>query len=287
MITVIIPVFNEEESVAGTIAEVKAALAGMALDQPEILIVDDGSTDRTGEILDRIEGITVRHHPHNIGYGRALKTGIAAARHETVVITDADLTYPIGDLGRLLEVYRRGFDMVVGARTGAHYRESATKAPLRAVLKWLVEFTTGREIPDINSGFRIFSKSAALGYAPHLCDTFSFTTSITLSYMMTGRFVTYVPIDYRQRSGTTKVRLFRDTLRTLQYIVQATVYYNPLKIFLLVSLLLVACSVGAFLVSALTAINLGYILGVAGLVLAVVMFGIGLLAVLLKQIMDK
>src|SRR4029078_4649950 len=69
-------------------------------------------------------------------------------------------------------------------------------------------------------------------FFPKLCDTFSFTTSLTLAYMMTGRFVQYIPIDYKKREGKTKVRLFRDSMRTLQFIVEAIMFYNPIKIFL-------------------------------------------------------
>ena len=86
-------------------------------------------------------------------------------------------------------------------------------------------------------------------YFSHLCDTFSFTTSMTLAYMMTGRFVAYTPIDYFERAGRSKVRLFRDALRTLQYVVEAILYYNPLKLFLLFSLI---CLVAAALMMAVS-----------------------------------
>ena len=177
--------------------------------------------------------------------------------------------------------------MVVGARTGEHFSSSPLKSPLRALLKWLVEYTSGRSIPDINSGLRVFDRRTAMSYFPHLCDTFSFTTSMTLSYMMTGRFVGYRPIPYRTRRGETKVHLFRDSLRTLQYVVQAVVYYNPLKIFLLMALVALAGSVAGFIGSITLDIHAGYILGLSGIVLAFLMFAFGLLAVLLKQIMDK
>ena len=123
--------------------------------------------------------------------------------------------------------------MVVGARTGKYYRESIMKSLLRIILKFLVEFTAGRSIPDINSGLRVFSKKTITNYLQHLCNTFSFTTSLTLAYMMTGKFVEYIPIEYGKRMGVSKVRLFRESLRTLQYITQSIIYYNPLKLFIL------------------------------------------------------
>ena len=106
--------------------------------------------------------------------------------------------------------------MVVGARTGPHYRESWSKEVLRYILKSLVEFTAGKPIPDINSGLRIFSRKVSMQFFARLCDTFSFTTGITLAYMMTMKYVVYIPVPYRKRSGESKIRLFRDTLRTLQ-----------------------------------------------------------------------
>jgi hypothetical protein len=159
--------------------------------------------------------------------------------------------------------------------------------PLRALLRFLVEWTAGRRIPDINSGLRVFSRAAAMKYFPHLCDTFSFTTSMTLAYMMTNRFVTYHKIDYFERTGRSNVRLLRDSLKTLQYIVETIVYYNPLKIFLLLSLI---CAVTAIIMMAISlyfSIVTGIMLAVGTAMVAVIMFGIGLLAVLLKQIMDK
>jgi len=176
---------------------------------------------------------------------------------------------------------------VVGARSGKHYRESAFKSPLRKFLKYLVEFTAGRSIPDINSGLRVFSRSAIMPYFPHLCDTFSFTTSVTLAYMMTGRTVTYLPIPYHQRIGESKVRLFRDSLRTLQYIVEAIVYYNPLKLFLVCSLMCVVLALACLPFAIIFHVATLFMFSAGTLLVAILIFSLGLLAVLLKQIMDK
>ena len=283
MITVVIPAFNEGPAIRETIRQVVTALAG---ETHEIIVVDDGSADTTGAQAAEA-GARVIRHPHNIGYGGALKTGIRAATFDTIVITDADGTYPNADIPKLLGEFGKGFSMIVGARSGSHYHESAMKTPLRYTLKWLVEFTTGRKIPDVNSGLRVFSRSEALPYLNHLCNTFSFTTSITLAYMMTSKFVGYVPIAYYERIGGTKVRLFRDSLRTLQYIVQAILYYNPLKMFILVSALLFI-GASAVMVVALQLDSLpAFYLAAGGYALVVTVFCLGLLAELLSQIMIK
>lgn len=286
-LSVVIPAFNEAGGIRATVDEVAAILQGMDLVAHEIIIVDDGSTDGTADIFGGDDKVRVIRHPHNAGYGRSLKTGIVAARFDTIVITDADMTYPFSEVPALIAEYRKGFDMVVGARTGEQYHSSALKSPLRTLLKWLVEYTSGRSIPDINSGLRVFSRDVAMLFFSHLCDTFSFTTSLTLSYMMTGRFVAYRPIPYRERQGATKVRLLRDSMRTLQYIVQATVYYNPLKIFVLLAVLALIGSVIGFIGSTLFHLVSGFVFGLGGIILAFLMFAVGLLAVLLKQIMDK
>ena len=124
-------------------------------------------------------------------------------------------------------------------------------------------------------------------YFPHLCETFSFTTSMTLAYMMTNRFVTYFKVEYFERVGHSKVRLFRDSLRTLQYVVEAIVYYNPLKIFLLAALICLVAAALMFAISLSFGIVTGMMLAVGTTMVAVVMLGLGMLAVLLKQIMDK
>ncbi len=177
--------------------------------------------------------------------------------------------------------------MVVGERRGEHYRGSAIKWPMRILLRFLVEWTAGRSIPDINSGLRVFSRGTSMAFFGHLCDTFSFTTSLTLAYMMTSKFVSYLPIDYHERLGKTKVRLWRDSMRTLQYIVQAVLYYDPLKIFVLMTIaccLIAAVSVGIGIMFKLLT---GFLMAVGALIAAILVFGLGLLADLLRQIMAK
>lgn len=286
MISIVIPAYNEAGAIVDTLASVREALAGSPEADAEILVVDDGSSDDTARLAEQA-GATLVRHPHNVGYGRALKSGILAARHDTIAIIDADLTYPAEAIPTLAAEYRKGFDLVVGARTGHHYEGSMFKGPLRRLLQFLVEFSAGRRVPDANSGLRVFSRQTMRPYLPHLCDTFSFTTSQTLAYMLTGRFVTYCPISYHERVGATKVRLFSDAARTLQYILQAVIYYNPLKVFLLLTLLTVLLSLVGFLTAALTGLNAPYFLGVGGLLMTIVVFALGLLADLLRQILVR
>ncbi|MEM9544169.1 MAG: glycosyltransferase family 2 protein [Cyanobacteria bacterium P01_E01_bin.42] len=284
MISVIIPAFNEEEAIVTTLENIKKVLASIESTPTEIIVVDDGSWDRTSQLAQKV-GAKVIRNPHNIGYGFSLKTGIKAARFDTIVITDADGTYPLDKIPVLLEEYKKGFDMVIGMRTGRYYRESLFKIPLRIILKWLVEFTTGRKVPDINSGLRIFSKEVVTPYFNNLCNTFSFTTSLTLAYMMTGKFVSYIQIPYYKRVGTTKVRIFRDSIRTLQFIVQAILYYNPLKIFIVLCGLTMVFSLVCLILSFAFHVLSTFILGISSILVTIIIFALGLLADLLRQIM--
>jgi glycosyltransferase involved in cell wall biosynthesis len=286
MLSVVIPAFDEEDAIGQTVRTVSETLAASDIAAFEIIVIDDGSADRTQEIA-AAEGACVIRHVHNLGYGRSLKDGIEAARYPAIVITDADGTYPIKDIPRLFALYRQGYHMVVGSRTGEHYRQSIIKSPLRWILQHLVEYTASRKIPDINSGLRIFSRDHAREYHDRLCDTFSFTTSLTLAFMMNGLYVAYVPIEYYKRIGKTKVRLLSDSLRTLQYIAEAAVYYNPLRVFMLLS----ACLIGAaaLLIAAnfvLHTLALFYI-AVGCVIVSIQTFASGLIATLLKQILQQ
>ncbi len=284
MVSLLIPAYNEEQSIIDTIESAKLLFKNLKIKDFEIIVINDGSTDKTKEYASKT-GVKIITHPQNLGYGFSLKNGIKNAKFQTIIITDADQTYPLDEVPKLYTEYKKGFDMVVGKRVG--YKESIFKIILRKILKFVVEFAAGRRIPDINSGLRIFKKDTIKEYLPHLCETFSFTTSATLAYMMNGRFVSYVPINYGKRKGKSKVSLMRDSFKTIFYIMQTVTYYNPLKIFMLFSLVCVLFSLIGFLGSIFFNLNSGFLLGIGGLLVALITISIGLLADLLKQILSK
>ncbi len=222
-----------------------------------------------------------------MGYGYSLKKGIKNAKNNTIVTTDADSTYPFESVLEMLKVKKQGFDLVVGARTGKNYRESFLKSILRRILRRFVEFISGKKIKDINSGLRVYDKKTVEKFFPRLCDSFSFSTSQTLAYLMNSLFVTYVDIPYNKRKGKSKVKLLKDSCICMKYILESGIYYNPIKVFSLLSFICVVLSGIGFLFSHFARIQAGYILGIGGLLVSVIVFSIGLLAVLLKQIMDK
>lgn len=251
-LTIVVPVYNEREGLEGTVQDLLRVTAGMQ-EETEIIIVDDGSDDGTGEILDRLAAdgsMRVVRHSVNRGYGAALKSGIEAGRFEFVGITDADGTYPNDVFPALMQRLRdEGADMIVGARTGRDVRIPLVRKPAKFVLNRLANYLAGCRIPDLNSGMRIMKKAALRPFMPILPDGFSFTTTITLAMLTNRHDVRYESIRYASRRGRSKIRPFHDTLSFLQLIIRTVLYFNPLKVFIPLSaglaLLAVAILVGS------------------------------------------
>lgn len=241
-VSVVLPCFNEEQSVAHTLDVLSAALA--AVPDHEIIVVNDGSTDGTATVL---AGIASRHpnlrivtHDRNRGYGAALKTGIRRARGELIAITDADGTYPNERLPELIALCA-DHDMVVGARTGANVTYSKLRAFPKLFLKAWVSWIARRQVPDINSGMRVFRRDVVVKFFGILPDSFSFTITITLAMLTTWHDVLFVPIDYSARVGKSKIKPFRDTARFIKIILRTGVYFAPVRAFMpIVAVLAVA-----------------------------------------------
>jgi glycosyltransferase involved in cell wall biosynthesis len=243
-ISVVIPAFNEARAIEETIRQVRRTFQEIALPH-EIVVVDDGSSDGTAAVAEAA-GAVVLKHPENLGYGASLKTGIKLARFPWIAITDADGTYPASEFPNLLR-HVPAFDMVVGARTGTNFKGGPFKQIGRVFFKFFSQFVTGRNIPDINSGMRVFRRDFVLSQINQISSGFSFTTTLTLSMMLEGQFVKYESISYHPRVGSSHVRYFRDTLRATQIIVQAVLWYNPVKMFLLLSFMATGVSLAAAL----------------------------------------
>ena len=238
MVSVVIPAYNEAETIRGVVGQVREALEASGL-MYEIIVVDDGSTDGTASTLAGAK-VSLATHPENRGYGASLKTGIRTARGDVIVITDADGTYPISAIPSLVRLLEdEGYDMVVGARTGKDVNIPLVRRPAKFIIKKLADYLTETKIPDINSGLRVFRKDLAFKYFHLLPQGFSFTTTITLALLSDGYNVRYVPIDYHSRGGgKSKIRPLKDFTNFLMLIVRVICYFNPLKVFLPISLTL-------------------------------------------------
>lgn len=245
MLSVVIPALNEEQAIKETIESIRGHLDKAGITH-EIIVVNDGSSDKTGEIA-AAAGAVVLNHPQPGGYGRSLKDGIKIAKYDLIAITDADGTYPNDRLPELYKIVATdGYDMAIGARTGSEYRGTFLKMPARRVFLWLSRYATGENVVDINSGLRVFRKEIPLKYWDTISNGFSFTTTITLAAFLNGYFVKYINIEYYKRVGSSHIRYWRDTLRSLQIIVENILYYNPLKMFLLIVNFLMTVAVLSF-----------------------------------------
>ena len=234
-VSIVIPAYNEEKAIAGVVEEIQKVCHEQNLDF-EIIVVDDGSTDQT---LQTVSGksIKVLQHPENRGYGASIKTGVLAAKHPWILITDADGTYPVSEIPKLLQDFDQ-YDMVVGSRTGEDVNIPAIRKPAKWMLNKLANFMVEAHIPDLNSGFRLFRKSSFLRFANIYPAGFSLTTTMTLALLSSDQAVKYVPVNYYKRQGHSKIRPFRDTYNFFLLVLRTIMYFDPLRIFMPVALIL-------------------------------------------------
>ena len=235
VLSVVVPAFNEEMEIARQLGELRKVVESLPI-AAEIILVDDGSTDRTAQRAEDC-GIRVLRLGRNHGYGAALKRGIAAASGEWILITDADGTYPPEEIPNLFTRVGQA-DMVVGARTGEKVQIPWLRRPAKWILRIYAICLAGHWIPDLNSGMRIMRKRVVEGFLPLLPDRFSFTSTITVA-MLTHRYkVEFVPIDYHHRVGISKIRP-ADFPRFLFLLTRTMLAIRPLRILFPLGALLV------------------------------------------------
>ena len=232
-LSLIIPVYNEASGIAEVLDELQTVLsAAPEIDAMEILVVDDGSTDGTAQAVanaaEKHPTVRLLTRTRNRGYGAAIKFGIRHAAHDIVGIADGDGSYPVE---RIPEMIRDMGDaaMMVGARHPA-IGQPLLRRPAKWFLTRLASYLAEEPIPDLNSGLRLFRKDALEHYLHLLPSRFSFTTTITLAMLCDEMPVTYVPIELRPRTGTSKIRPIRDTLGFLLLIATTVTYFRPLKV---------------------------------------------------------
>lgn len=235
-ISIVIPVFNEQESVIETISSVKTAIKRLKYDF-EIIVVDDASRDNTHRILDSISGIKCITHIINKGYGASLKHGIKAAGGEWIMILDADGTYPAEKIPDLL-AHIGNYDMVVGARIGSHVEIPLIRRPAKRLLTCFASYLANANIIDLNSGFRVFRKEIAEKYWELFPQRFSFTSTLSMICHTKDYDVKYVPINYFKRKGKSSITPLKDFIRFIRLLFKLSIYFNPLQVFVPVSGLL-------------------------------------------------
>ncbi len=231
-LSIVIPAYNEEQVIGEVLTRVKEELSVIG-QRGEVILVDDGSGDKTAEIAAAM-GARVIRHPYNIGNGAAVKTGIRNACGKTIILMDADGQHSPADIKELLQFIPE-YDMVVGARS----KESATSLHRsfgNRVYNLFASYLTNRKIADLTSGFRVIRRDVAKKFVYLLPNTFSYPTTITLSLLRAGYSVRYVPITTFKRVGKSKINIVRDGIGFFIIMLKIATLFSPFKIFIPVSL---------------------------------------------------
>ena len=227
-VSIVIPAYNEADAISSVVGALKAAAPWH-----EIIVVDDGSKDATSTVASA-SGATVVTHPYNKGNGAAVKSGIRRATGEFILIVDGDGQHRPEDARRI--VARLGeYDLVVGARSASTQATHARRFG-NSALNWLASYLTGREIPDLTSGFRGARSEYLREFIHLLPNGFSTPTTTTLAFIKGGYNVAFEPVEARARVGESKIRLARDGAKFLMIILKIVTLFSPLRIFLPLSL---------------------------------------------------
>ena len=267
--SIIVPALNE----ADAIGDLVRALRGSA-PWHEVIVVDDGSTDGTGERAREAGAIVVRH-PYNKGNGAAVKSGVRRATGDAILIVDGDGQHRPGDAVRLVTRLDE-YDLVVGARSAAT-QASTSRRLGNALLNRLATYLTDREIPDLTSGFRAARRECMLEFLHLLPNGFSTPTTTTLAFIKAGYSVAFEPIDAEQRQGKSKIKLARDGAKFFLILLKIITIFSPLKIFVPVSVVTFLLGFGYAI---WTAIRQSHVTNssVLLILLAVVIFLVGLVS---------
>jgi glycosyltransferase involved in cell wall biosynthesis len=233
LLSVVIPAYNEERGIAEIACRVlsmEADLKHAGVDQLELLIVDDGSKDRTVEVASKIAGVNLICHSRNKGYGAALKTGFSKARGELIGFLDADGTYPPEYFPQLCRAALNGADLVIGSRmAGADSKMPLTRRVGNFFFANLLTLLSRQKVSDSASGMRVFKREILEQIYP-LPDGLNLTPVMSTRALHEGINIGEVPIPYSERVGRSKLSVIRDGRIFLQSMLWTVLSYNPVRI---------------------------------------------------------
>jgi glycosyltransferase involved in cell wall biosynthesis len=251
-LSVVIPAYNEEngiKEIAERVLAVRQALNEVGIDRLELLIVDDGSIDKTAQIAGDIEGVLLLSHETNLGYGAALKTGFRRSSGELIGFLDADGTYPPERFPELCKVVLNGAELVVGSRfAGGSSEMPMTRKVGNRFFATLLTVVGRQKVSDSASGMRVFRREVLERIYP-LPDGLNLTPVMSTRAIHEGVRIAEVPIPYSERVGQSKLSVVRDGSIFLHSIIWTALTYNPVRILGLIGL-------GGILLALLVALGL-------------------------------
>ena len=246
-LSIVIPARNEAEGLRSLLPSIAKVVTGLSpqVEEFEIIVVDDGSTDDTAGVS-RQCGAKVVSHPYSIGNGAAIKSGARIASGQIIVFMDGDGQHDPADIPRLLEPLSQGYEMVVGAR---HVNTHASHGRRFANFTYnrLASLMTGHRISDLTSGYRAVRARHFRKFLYLLPNGFSYPTTSTMAFFRSGFPVCYIPIQAHKRSGTSKIRVLHDGSRFLIIIIKIGALFSPMRLFLPVSAILFSVATGYYL----------------------------------------
>ena len=280
--SIVIPAKNEEEGLSETLPKLRSLYP-----ETEIIVVDDGSEDRTAQVCQEA-GVRVISHPYSKGNGAAVKAGARAASGDYIVFMDGDGQHDPADIERLLYKLEEGYDLVVGARTGRESQASLMRWSANGFYNRIASWMVNRRIDDLTSGFRAVDRRKFLSFLYLLPNGFSYPTTSTMAFFRAGYSVGFVPIDVSQRLGDSHIRLIRDGVRFFLIIFKIGTLYAPLKVYFPTAVLVSGLGVLNYVITAwdtgtLRFTNMSTLLIMAG----VLIFLIGLLSEQLTNLQYK
>ncbi len=262
-LSIVIPAYNEEDGIVPTLRGLREALP-----EAEIIVVDDGSADRTGERAASVPEVIVLRQPFNRGYGAALKAGMRAAGRDYVAWFDADNEHKVKNLATMVQrLETERLVAVIGQRPAGTSRfRTFGKAIIRA-LAWSLGLGAGT---DLNCGLRVFRRDAIRPYLSLLPNRYSASMTSTMIMIQRDYPVAFEPVTTQPRVGTSKVVL-GDGLQALILVMRMIMLFAPLRVFLPVGTMLAGVGLTYGLVLALVH-GLGFpslsvVLVLAGLIL--------------------
>jgi glycosyltransferase involved in cell wall biosynthesis len=269
-ISIIIPAKNEEESLSRLLPVLCELYS-----QHEIIIINDGSEDKTQELCEKFPVKAIRHN-YSIGNGASIKSGARKATGDIYVFMDADGQHSPEAIDNLLKFMDEGYDMVVGGRSFQSHA-SMPRYIANLLYNWFASWVSGHKVKDLTSGFRAVKASIFDEFIYMLPNGFSYPTTITMAMFRAGYKITYVPIDVKERTGRSHIRLFVDGVRFFLIIFKIGTLYTPLKLFFPFSFLFFTTGIGYY---AYTYITVGRFTNMGALLLitAILIFLIGLIS---------